>query len=438
MTTPEPPDVRSIILNSSTFGPDEAEKLSKVILGQVRDARTALAELKAKANPTPRDTLAIGITSYILSDFDAAQQILGTLHNDGIAQFYVARCHMAREQYAEAEKAFAQAAKLGYDNILCTLCRVGALRLMGNESEAEQLLRSTGRDGATRAEYSYQMGALLADKGDYFGAIEYFERCADMDPQHTGALFRLAALNNQMGNEADAIRLYERALSKAPLTIAGLLNLGLLYEDVDNYKAAAYCFTRVLNVQPQHERAMLYLKDIEATHEMYYDEDAQRREREMEQILKIPITDFELSARSRNCLEKAFIFTLGDLTRVTEQDLLANKNFGETSLKEINEIMATKGLHIGQAMDQPKPQIEPSYQRDDLSPQQRTMMSMPVSELSLSVRARKCLTRLGIASIGELMVRSADELLSVRNFGVTSLNEIRAELEERGLSLRND
>ncbi len=437
MPTPETIDARQIILSSSPFGFDEAEKLTKCILSQVREARGALAELSAKGSLSQRDTLMIGVTSYILADFDTAIATLKTLSGDGMAQYFLARSLMAREQYQEADRAFAQAAKSGYDNIQCTLCRVGALRLAGNQPEAEQLLRSTGRDGATRAEYSYQMGALLADKGDYFGAIEYFERCADMDSQHTGALFRLAALNNQMGNELEAIRLYERALSKAPVTVAGLLNLGLLYEDVENYPAAAYCFTRVLNIDPNHERALLYLKDIEATHEMYYDEDAQRRERELEQVLKIPITDFELSARSRNCLEKANIYTLGDLTKVTEQDLLSNKNFGETSLHEINEIMGTRGLRIGQMLQHAKP-ADAAYQRDDLTPQQRSLINMPVSELSLSVRARKCLTRLGIASIGELIARSADELLSVRNFGVTSLNEIRAELEERGLSLRND
>src|SRR5438034_8316315 len=54
--------------------------------------------------------------------------------------------------------------------------------------------------------------------------------------------------------------------------------------------------------------------------------------------LEIPVTDFELSVRSRNCLRKMNIRTLGDLTRTTEAALLASKNFGETSLSEIKEI----------------------------------------------------------------------------------------------------
>ena len=66
------------------------------------------------------------------------------------------------------------------------------------------------------------------------------------------------------------------------------------------------------------------------------------------------------------------------------------------------------------------------------------MFDNPVGDLGLSVRARKCLSRLGILTIGELMNRSPDELLGVRNFGVTSLNEIRQKLGEAGIALRND
>ena len=48
------------------------------------------------------------------------------------------------------------------------------------------------------------------------------------------------------------------------------------------------------------------------------------------------------------------------------------------------------------------------------------------------------MSRLGIASLGELVQRTPDELLGAKNFGVTSLNEIRAKLSELNLRLRND
>ena len=66
------------------------------------------------------------------------------------------------------------------------------------------------------------------------------------------------------------------------------------------------------------------------------------------------------------------------------------------------------------------------------------MFERPIAELNLSVRARKCMVRLGISTIGELLRRTGDELLECKNFGVTSLNEVREKLGPIGLKLRGD
>jgi DNA-directed RNA polymerase subunit alpha len=66
------------------------------------------------------------------------------------------------------------------------------------------------------------------------------------------------------------------------------------------------------------------------------------------------------------------------------------------------------------------------------------VLNKSVSELNLSVRARKCMNRLGINTIGELVNRSADELLESKNFGMTSLNEVREKLRQLNISLRGD
>ena len=65
-------------------------------------------------------------------------------------------------------------------------------------------------------------------------------------------------------------------------------------------------------------------------------------------VMEIPISDFELSVRSRNCLKKMNIRSLGDLLKTSEQELLSYKNFGETSLNEIKALLASKGLRLGQ------------------------------------------------------------------------------------------
>ena len=73
-----------------------------------------------------------------------------------------------------------------------------------------------------------------------------------------------------------------------------------------------------------------------------------------------------------------------------------------------------------------------------LSAEEQAVLNKPVSDLNLSVRARKCMNRLGINSLGELINRSADELLEAKNFGMTSLNEVREKLQQYGLTLRGD
>ena len=97
---------------------------------------------------------------------------------------------------------------------------------------------------------------------------------------------------------------------------------------------------------------------------------------------------------------------------------MASKNFGETSLKEVRIIMESKGLTVG--MNQAEVRQAPQQvRREDLSEEQRAIYDNPVADLNLSVRARKAVSRLGIATIGELMNRTPDELLGIRNFGVT-------------------
>lgn len=430
----EPVNFTELLESASHFGPDEVKRLLGAAVGPgAIEFRRAVE--RAAASPSVTAKVRSGIGMFFLGQHRRAVETLADC-KEGIGRFYRAQALSTLGRHAEAAEEFRQAAKLGYNAAECKLREAGELRLQGELDKAEQLIRSTGAEGARLAEYSYQMGCVLFDRGDTFGAIEYFERAVDMDPHHSRALFALALQNSLHGNDDEAIKLYERCLSKPPYYLGALLNLGLLYEDKENYAAAQYCFEKVLLHDPGNERARLYLKDIEATSNMYYDEETLKQQQRMEQLLAKPISNFELSVRSRNCLAAMKIETLGDLTRVSEQELLAGKNFGETSLQEVRELMKQHGLTIGQNLhDKAR---EPVFSFKDLSPQEQALMSMPVADLNLSVRSRKCMTRLGITTIGELVQRTPDELLAAKNFGVTSLNEIRSKLAEHGLRLRND
>ena len=62
-------------------------------------------------------------------------------------------------------------------------------------------------------------------------------------------------------------------------------------------------------------------------------------------------------------------------------------------------------------------------------------LNMSLAELELSVRATNCLESEGITTVRDLVMRSEEELLEVRNFGETTLREVRHKLDERDLSL---
>jgi DNA-directed RNA polymerase subunit alpha len=62
-------------------------------------------------------------------------------------------------------------------------------------------------------------------------------------------------------------------------------------------------------------------------------------------------------------------------------------------------------------------------------------LNMSLAELELSVRATNCLESEGITTVRDLVIRTDEELLEVRNFGETTLKEVKQKLQERGLHL---
>ena len=65
----------------------------------------------------------------------------------------------------------------------------------------------------------------------------------------------------------------------------------------------------------------------------------------------------------------------------------------------------------------------------------RQLLNTSVEELELSVRSSNCLKNANIKTIGELCKKTADDITKTRNFGKKSLEEIKAKLEEHGLTL---
>jgi DNA-directed RNA polymerase subunit alpha len=76
----------------------------------------------------------------------------------------------------------------------------------------------------------------------------------------------------------------------------------------------------------------------------------------------------------------------------------------------------------------------------DLGPEQGEdevsgVLATPIEDMDLTVRSYNCLKREGVTTIGELVQKSEDDLLEIRNFGQKSIDEVKAKLEDMGLGL---
>ena len=433
-------DIKQVVLISGTFGPREVRQISDAIsrdYSQYQQFRDAVNELQSREEQSPASNVRLGVCLYLLGRYFRAIEVLKKGDGGALAQFYLGKSYFARKQNREALDAYKAAETGGYDGNECALARAEVQRNAGDATTSLQTLDRLSGAIEQTAEYLAQRAATVAVMGgNPTEVVALYERAVEVDGAHPSALFGLALENDRRGNDEAAMELYKRSVNRFPAHVGSLLNLGLLYEDREQYDRAAQCYRRILDVYPDHARAALYFKDTEASHEQYYDEDAQKKRDRMSQVMGIPVTDFELSVRSRNCLQKMGIQTLGDLVRCTEVDLLASKNFGETSLSEIKDMLTSKGLRLGQST--PERPVAEVFEPETLSADEKALMSKPVADLNLSVRARRCMVRLGINTMGDLLRKTGDDLLECKNFGVTSLNEVRDKLNQMGLKLRGE
>ena len=399
----------------------------------VRKFREVLADLEAQnPSPTGATALKIGIARYILCRYDQAIEALGAATDNKDRHYFLGQCYRAMRQYDQADQAFRRAKAKGSEDVDALI--VEALAMGGHIDEARAEL---GKLQGHSDDAMYLTGLVQELTGQYEQAIESYDQ-ARHNRVHPEATFRLAYLLDLHGEEEEALELYEECLAQPPIYANALLNMAVLYEDKGQYDQATKCLQKLLAACPNHPRARLFLKDAQASTGMYYDEDQAKMIARRNAVLDIPVTDFELSVRARNCLKKMNIRTLGDLVRTSEPELLGYKNFGETSLKEIKEMLAAKGLRLGQYAEDGD-NFELMDEDDiDLNQPDEATRNKPLSQIEFSVRARRVLQQLGVSTLGELADKTEAELMAIKNFGQTSMSEMRQKLAEFGLDFREE
>jgi DNA-directed RNA polymerase subunit alpha len=450
MTTAAPIDVAHL-LKDLKFGAGDLAR-ARVAVRESRDARSA-AEEASEGRGEGAAALRRGLALYLLGRLREAAEALGQAGDGPEASLVKAKVSIEDGDPLGAAAALARLEGTSIDGPEIAGDLATACALSG---DAEGAIAAAGRVPASAgADAIYAQAMALEAQGKHGESAAKLEAALAANPNHARSLFRLAFAYDLQGDDEKAMELYRRCASLEPTFINALLNLGVLLEDHDRFTEAEALYRRVLTGDPMNERARLYLKDVLAAQTQFFDEDSERKEDRRNQILRTPISEFELSVRSRNCLAKMEIKTLGDLITKTEAELLAYKNFGETSLQEIKDILAQKGLRLGMGRDE-----TPAATREEAEAELNALFggasaddeddddlddddvgdprALSVGALDLSIRAKRAVDALEIETIGDLADRTPDELLANKTFGQTTLAEIRKKLAAHGLALKGE
>lgn len=417
----------------------EVRKRVRGISKYRNEAGRILEEWSAyRRKSTDTTSLAIreGFLRFLLGERDSAISILDEVRQTEIGALILSWCHREKGDLPQAEEALELALGRHRSSAAILFGLAEAKLDLRKLDEAEEILFSTEERFGESLDHRYLRAYQREIAGEYDEAMATYWKLLEESPSDPRILFRLAYNEDLRGDSEKAGELYEKCCDQVPIYGNALVNLGLFYEDLGEYVKAAECYESVLKGDPTHDRARMYLGDARASLTMYYDEDKQKRADKRNQILKTPITDFELSVRSRNCLNKMNIRTLGDLIYKTEAELLSYKNFGETSLSEIKDMLSQKGLNLGMQREEMDEGLEQPMEEEPLITDEDEILGRPVETMEFSGRSRKAIEALGVLTIGDLIQKTEAELLSVKNFGYTSLNEVKRKLDEMGLSLR--
>ena len=415
---------------------DNIRKLSDFVNSSERSQLDFRCKIEANSSKTDsKASLANGIGLSIINRNKEAIEKLNKGENCLLKFLYLAYTYRKLGEYDLAIQNLQKSLEHQADSFMINIEKTATYRDACNYEAARNEIKKCANMENISAEYHYQLARLQETQGQYVKALANYKKAVELSPNHQKALFHLAFRLDLNGSEDEAIEYYKRIISSSTVYVNAMLNLAVLYEDGGKYDLAEKYIDTILEYFPNHKRATLFKKDIDSSKTMFYDEEREQKKTRKNQILETPISDFELSVRSRNCLKKMNINTVGDLLNISEVELLSYKNFGETSLREIKAILELKSLRLGMVKEEKFMTTEEPDKK--ISPNEQGLLSKSIEEFQLSVRAKKCLQKLNIRTLGELISKTEAELLGCKNFGVTSLNEIKRMIVNLGLSLRN-
>jgi len=417
MPTVQVPKSASILIG--TERPSVAQiRVLRRVAEQDLDERRKLLALHQDGGLKEDAKVRGAILAFALGLFADSEELLGD-GKEPYQQAILGLINLELGDHAEAVKSFKAAKGVAGANVELARAHLES----GDVEAAEKALADVG-EGADR---EYLAGRLHEIASGTEAAIKSYESALEADNAHVEAAFKLGVLLDRIGDDDMAIEAFLICADVTPHYIPGVINLGILYDERGESNAAIDCFRQVLAYNPRNRRAQMLLRDSKASRTMHYDEFEEREREKMEKIMRTSVNDFELSVRSRNCLAKMNIFTLGDLLSITEAEMLSYKNFGETSLKEVKEMLALRGLRLGM-----------NREGDDrlISKADQKVLGESIEKLELAAKAGAVLESLGVTRIGDLVQYTDLDLYKVSNSGQSVVQELATALGAFGVTMR--
>ena len=191
------------------------------------------------------------------------------------------------------------------------------------------------------------------------------------------------------------------------LVIANLSDKGRLELTLTIGRGRGYVPSE-LNRGPQHTIGVIPIDSIfSPVRRVAYDVEAARvGQRTDYDKLNLDITT-DGSIDPREAIGQAAEILIRQLAIFTDIDKI--EGFGETAVEAAPEVSLAHGME-----------------------------NFPIEELELGVRSYNCLKRVGIETIGDLVVKTENELAAIPNFGKKSVEEVKETLSAHGLTLRGD
>ena len=418
MTTATLPRSAQILTGTQRPTLAQIRLLRRISVQDVEEHRKLAAVLQDGLSGVKDDAkVRKGILAFALGHFsDAEEAVDGT---EAYNQALIGLIYHELGEYADAKTHFAAASKSMPE------AKIEVVRALLDGDQFDDAEKALGNVPES-ADRDFLTGRLNEGKNNTEAAINSYESALEKDPEHVEAAFHIGVLLDRIGDDDMAMEYYMVCADVHPHYVPGITNLGILYEERGESNAAIDCFRQVLAYNPRDRRALLLLRDAKSSRNMYYDEREERERERMEKIMRTPVNDFELSVRSRNCLSKMNIFTLGDLLRISEQEMLSYKNFGETSLKEVKEMLAARNLRLGMYREGEERSITKADQK---------VLAESIEKLELGNKNLQMLEGLGVSRIGDLAQYTDLDLFKAPLSGQTIVQELSTALGAFGVSL---